>query len=75
MAQAIIFFSAGHETTNSTIAFTLHELCLNQEIQDKLREEIVSTTKKHGELTYEAVQDMEYLHMVICGKFGLSYLS
>lgn len=65
VAQAIIFFSAGHETTSSTIAFTLHELCINTDIQERLRNEIEDIIEKHGELTYEAIQDMEYLHMVV----------
>ncbi|XP_031349557.1 cytochrome P450 6k1-like [Photinus pyralis] len=65
-AQALIFFGAGHETTSSTISFALHELCFNPSTQDKLRDEIHTVIGKHdGLLTYEAVQDMKYLHMVV----------
>ncbi|KAF5290750.1 hypothetical protein FQR65_LT11531 [Abscondita terminalis] len=64
-AQAFLFFGAGHETTSSTIAFTLHELSVNQEIQEQLREEILREIEDHGGLTYEAVQNMKYLHMVV----------
>jgi len=65
VAQAVIFFGAGHETTSSTIAFTLHELCINSDIQDRLRKEIKEVVAKHGDITYEALQDMEYLDMVV----------
>ncbi|KAF5304258.1 hypothetical protein FQA39_LY09785 [Lamprigera yunnana] len=64
-AQPIIFYAAGHETTSSTIAFTLHELGVNPDIQSKVREEINKKVDKNGEITYEAIQDMKYLHMVI----------
>ena len=47
---------------------TLYELALNQEIQDKLREEIKSNLAKHGgKLKYEHVKDMEYLDKVFRG--------
>ncbi|KAF5275811.1 hypothetical protein FQA39_LY06671 [Lamprigera yunnana] len=65
VAQPITFFSAGHETTSSAIAFILHELSVNPDIQHKLRDEINIAIKKHDGTTYEAVQDMKYLHMVV----------
>ncbi|KAK4875979.1 hypothetical protein RN001_012401 [Aquatica leii] len=64
-AQALMFFAAGHETTSSTIAFTLHELCVNPDIQQKLREEIFQKIEEYDGLTYEAVQNMTYLQMVV----------
>lgn len=65
VAQAVIFFGAGHETTSATIAFTLHELCINPDVQERLRDEITTQLGKHGGLTYEAVQDMKYLDMIV----------
>nr|XP_022913704.1 cytochrome P450 6k1-like [Onthophagus taurus] len=65
VAQAIQFFLAGFETTSSTMAFTLYELCLNKSIQTKLRSEIKSVLKKHDEITYEAIQSMKYLDKVV----------
>ncbi|KYN22899.1 putative cytochrome P450 6a13 [Trachymyrmex cornetzi] len=63
-AQAFGFFVAGYETSSNTIAFCLYELALNQEIQDKTRREIHNAIGD-GKLTYDAVQEMKYLDMVI----------
>ncbi|KYM99949.1 putative cytochrome P450 6a13 [Cyphomyrmex costatus] len=65
-AQAFGFFVAGYETSSNTIAFCLYELALNQEIQDKTRREVHNAVRaRDGKLTYDAVQEMKYLDMVI----------
>ncbi|KAK5646915.1 hypothetical protein RI129_005379 [Pyrocoelia pectoralis] len=69
LAQAIPFFAAGQETTTALVSFTLHELSLNNAIQKRLRQEIVDTVNKYGDISYEALKDMKYLKMVVSGKF------
>ncbi|XP_011630895.1 probable cytochrome P450 6a13 isoform X1 [Pogonomyrmex barbatus] len=65
-AQAFVFFAAGYETSSNTIAFCLYELALNQDIQDKTRREVCGAIEAQGgKLTYDAVQEMKYLDMVI----------
>ncbi|OAD55551.1 Cytochrome P450 6k1, partial [Eufriesea mexicana] len=65
-AQAFVFFAAGYETSSNTIAFCLHELALNAEIQEKARRDIEDAIdSRNGKLTYDSVQDMKYLDMVI----------
>lgn len=72
LAQCVIFFLAGFETSATTISFALLELSLNQEIQDKLRQEINEVLKRHDEnISYDAVMEMKYLDMIIHGKFFL----
>lgn len=67
-AQAFVFFIAGFETSSTTMNFTLYELAINQNIQDKLRSEINDAIKRHdGKLTYEAMMDIPYLDQVING--------
>ena len=65
-AQAFVFYLAGFETSSTTVTFCLYELAMHQDIQNKVREEIQTHLKKHGgELTYDAVNEMTYLHKVI----------
>ncbi|XP_055697199.1 probable cytochrome P450 6a14 [Phlebotomus papatasi] len=65
-AQTFLFFGAGFETSSSTMAFALYELALNQDIQDRVREEIHSVLEKHdGEFTYDACMELKYLDRAI----------
>lgn len=67
-AQAFAFFSAGFETSSTTMSFCLYELAIAQDIQDRVRKEIKEVLKKHDDnFTYEAVQDMKYLEQVLDG--------
>jgi len=68
VAQAFVFFAAGFETSSTTATFCLYELAQHQDLQDKLRNEIDEKLESHGELTYNAVNEMTYLHKVINGK-------
>ncbi|XP_059470470.1 uncharacterized protein LOC132193665 [Neocloeon triangulifer] len=63
-AQAFIFFFAGFETVSTVLSFLTHELAVNPEIQDRLREEIDEALVK-GPLCYESVMGMKYLDLVI----------
>ncbi|XP_066599080.1 uncharacterized protein [Prorops nasuta] len=64
-AQAFVFFLAGFETSSSTATHCMYEMALNPDIQETLHEEIVSMVNKHGSLSYEAINEMTYLHKVI----------
>ncbi|KAJ8913636.1 hypothetical protein NQ315_007353 [Exocentrus adspersus] len=66
VAQSFIFFLAGFETSASTMTFTLFELATHQDIQDRLRAEIVDVLAGHNnEITYDSVNEMKYLDQVI----------
>jgi cytochrome P450 family 6 len=72
VAQAFTFLAAGHETSASTMSFALYELAFHPEIQHRLRAEVLQLRSKHdGKLTYDGIQDMSYLDMVVSGK-GIS---
>ncbi|XP_051160610.1 probable cytochrome P450 6a13 [Leptopilina boulardi] len=65
-AQAFVFFVAGYDTSANVISFCLHELALNSEIQEITRRDILDTLEKYdGKLTYDAIQEMKYLDMVV----------
>ncbi|CRL05217.1 CLUMA_CG018035, isoform A [Clunio marinus] len=65
-AQCFVFFLAGFETSSTALSYALYELAINQELQDKTRNEIENVLKKYdGEVTYDAVMNMEYCGQVI----------
>lgn len=67
-AQAFVFFAAGFETSSTAIGFCLHELAVNQNIQDRLREEVRKTKAENdGGVTWDALKNMKYLDMVFQG--------
>lgn len=66
VAQAAIFFTAGYETTSSTMSFALYELANAPEAQECLRQEIRDVLiKNNGEVTYDIILNMRYMHMVV----------
>lgn len=69
VAQAAIFFTGGYETSSTIMAFGLYELAMQPDLQAKLRQEIKKTLlASDGELTYENVNEMVYLNMVVQGR-------
>ncbi|XP_055852793.1 probable cytochrome P450 6a20 [Episyrphus balteatus] len=65
-AQTFMFFLAGFETSSTTIGFTLFELALNQDIQNKLRDEINTCIEKNnGVFSYDAMISMTYMEKVV----------
>ena len=69
VGQAFQFLAAGFETSGSTMCFALYELALHSDIQTRLRAEIMQNLNKHnGQLTYEGIQEMAYLDMVVSGE-------
>nr|Q964R0.1 RecName: Full=Cytochrome P450 6k1; AltName: Full=CYPVIK1 [Blattella germanica]AAK57914.1 cytochrome P450 CYP6K1 [Blattella germanica] len=66
VSQPALFFTAGFETNATTLSFTLYELSLQPDLQNRLRSEIAGVMKtSNGKPTYEDVFGMPYLHMVV----------
>ncbi|KAJ6489643.1 cytochrome P450 [Mycena vitilis] len=62
MDHITMFLMAGHETTGQTLAYTLWELGKRPDIQEKLREEIMTLS---GDPTYDSIAtDLPYLDAV-----------
>lgn len=67
VAQCLLFFLAGFDTSSTLLSFLGNELALNSDIQEKLCHEIDETVDcmKDGKLTYELLSSMKYLDQVI----------
>ncbi|XP_072749240.1 cytochrome P450 9e2-like [Anoplolepis gracilipes] len=66
IAQAFIFFFGGFETSSTAMAFAAHELAANPDVQIKLRQEIDKILEEsNGDVTYETINRLEYLELVI----------
>ncbi|CAG9824163.1 unnamed protein product [Phaedon cochleariae] len=64
-SQAFIFFLGGFDTSASLMCFLGYELATHQEIQNKLREEVLATLSEcNGSVTYDALLKMKYFDMV-----------
>ncbi|CAH2049568.1 unnamed protein product, partial [Iphiclides podalirius] len=65
-ANAFIIFLGGFETTSSTLAFLFLELAAHQEVQERMRREIMEVlSKRDGRMTYEVLQELTYMEMAI----------
>jgi len=67
----MLFFAAGTETVAAIASYCLYELAINTDIQDRLRTEIITSSKiKHGaqlNINNEFLEDLHYAEMVING--------
>lgn len=66
-ATSASFFFGGIESTTTLVCFTLYEIAMNPDVQQKLRKEVDATKRSldNTKLTYESMQQMKYLDMVI----------
>jgi len=66
VSQAFIFFFGGFESTSTAMCFAAHEIAVNPDIQERLQNEIDNVLEEtNGQVTYEAINNMEYLEAVI----------
>uniref|UniRef100_A0A8D8FLC8 Cytochrome P450 9e2 n=2 Tax=Culex pipiens TaxID=7175 RepID=A0A8D8FLC8_CULPI len=66
-AAVASFFFGGIESTTTMLCFTVYEVSLLPEVQAKLHAEIdsVQNNLEDNKLTYESIQKMKYLDMVV----------
>ncbi|CAN7994431.1 unnamed protein product [Ixodes pacificus] len=72
LAQCIMFFLAGRDTSATLLAHAIYMLALNPEAQAKLRKEADECFEKHGEeLTMDVVAKLKYVHGVVSETFRM----
>ncbi|XP_047121546.1 cytochrome P450 6j1-like isoform X1 [Schistocerca piceifrons] len=65
-AQVMTFMTDGIHTSATAMSFTLYQLALNPDIQQRLRQELREAVGRHGgQLGYDAINDCTYLDMVV----------
>ena len=63
-SEGMLVFGGGFETSSTLLSFAFYELALNQDIQEKLREEILQEVEGNdGKLTYDLLHSLKYLDM------------
>ncbi|GBM46384.1 Cytochrome P450 3A11 [Araneus ventricosus] len=65
LAQCVLLFFVGYETTSSNLTFCAYSLATNPDWQEKLIKEVDEAFEKHGEMSYDAVRDLKILDAVI----------
>lgn len=67
--HSLSLYLEGSETTSQVMGFILYDLARNPEVQQRVYDEINEVLAKHdNKLSFEAIQDMNYLDCVIHGK-------
>jgi cytochrome P450 family 6 len=65
-SEGMLMYAGGFETSSTLMSFTLYEIALNEEIQDRLRDEILSGVEENGgKINYEILNGLKYLDMVV----------
>lgn len=70
-AHGVTFFIDGFETTSEVLGFSLLELSIDKEIQNRLRQEIHSA--EDGQLTFETIMELPYLDQIVNGNFSHAF--
>ncbi|PRP77419.1 hypothetical protein PROFUN_14272 [Planoprotostelium fungivorum] len=62
--QCLTFLAAGHETTSTSLTWTLQRLAENPQVQDKLRRELLEAFPEDRDLSYDEINSLPYLTAV-----------
>ncbi|XP_077563593.1 cytochrome P450 3A24-like [Haemaphysalis longicornis] len=66
MAQCIVFFLAGLDTTSTTLTFATYLLAMHPEVQERLRREVEDCISTHGpDPNLDVISKLKYLHCVV----------
>jgi len=75
IANALMLFFAGFDTQAITIALMMHNMVRNEDIQDRLIEEVDEALEaSEGKITYDLVENLKYMDMVFKEAFRYKML-
>ena len=74
IANILLFFIAGYETTSLAFTAICHKLALHPEHQEKVRNEILDAIGDSEDVTYDTIQSMKYLEMFIWESLRVTHL-
>jgi len=60
-----LFFLAGHETSATALTWALYEMAKNPEVQKKAREEVITIVGKNKTPSWDDLNKLEYIHMIL----------
>eukprot|EP00088_Acartia_fossae_P004718 TRINITY_DN12036_c0_g1_i12.p1 TRINITY_DN12036_c0_g1~~TRINITY_DN12036_c0_g1_i12.p1 ORF type:complete len:528 (-),score=156.85 TRINITY_DN12036_c0_g1_i12:320-1903(-) len=72
VANAVLFFFAGFDTSAFGIGVVSHKLCLYPELQEKIYEEIIDVVGIDGKITPEKLGALKYMDMFISEALRMS---
>lgn len=66
LANSILFYEAAYETLSAGLAFTMHLLTINENVQRNVRDEIRTHLQENGEpISAKNISNLKYLDAVI----------
>lgn len=65
IANSILFFNAGYETTSTLLTWSSYALSMNPDVQENLHKEVKQAKESKGELDYETLFELKYLDAFI----------
>ena len=74
IANILLFFIAGYETTSLAFTAICHKLALYPEHQEKVHNEILDIIGDSENVTYDNIQSMKYLEMFIWESLRVTHL-
>jgi len=65
IANALLFFFAGFDTTSTGFGMVCHKLCMYPDKQDLVHEEILDVVGKEGKVTFDKLSQLKYMDKFI----------
>jgi cytochrome P450 len=69
VSNALLFFFAGFDTTSTGLSLIANALTIHQHVQERVAEEIATVLGDSEKISFEALQQLKYMDMVISEVF------